>query len=221
MRHWLLAVTCMAMAGCLSHKAAPTRFFLIEPSAALHQHDMPSPAAMSPDEAPAGPAPAPPPAAPASLTLGLRPFLSAKPYGQPLAYLGEDHELVFRERIHWAEPPAEVVTRAVRDAVAASGRFQDVGDAADMARPDLILTGEVRRFLENRTVTPAMAEVAVHIEVREARGVRLLWAGLLRALEPVHEDTPGALSEALSEAVARIADDAARTLAGVPLPEIP
>lgn len=218
MRHCLLILCSVVMAGCLSHKVASTRFFLIEPPAVLHEHGTPAPATMAPAATEIGQVSGPLPAVPVALTLGVRPFLAAKPYAQPMAYLGEDRELVFRDRVHWAEPPGEVLTRAVRDALAASGRFQDVGDAADMARPDLILTGEVRRFLENRTVTPAMAEVAVHIEVREARGVRLLWAGLLRATEPVHEATPGALTAAMSEAVARIAEDAARTLAGVSFP---
>jgi len=207
------------MAGCLTHKVAPTRYFLVEPATAPPASAIPSVIRTDTDAAqPETTSTDMPSPEPLPFTLGVRPFMTAKPYTQPITYLGEDQELVFRDRLEWAEPPADVITRAVRDALAGMGRFQDVGDAADMARPDLILTGEVRRFLENRTVTPPMAEVAVHIEVREARGVRLVWSGLLRASGPVHEATPGALAAAMSDAVARIAEDAARILAGVAIP---
>ena len=38
-----------------------------------------------------------------------------------------------------------------------AARFADSGDAAAMAFPDYVLTGEIRKFRENRSVSPAVS----------------------------------------------------------------
>lgn len=151
-------------------------------------------------------------------TLGLRPLFASRTYGASMAYLGDNHEVGYLPRDEWAEPPANVVTRAVTDALAATGRFADVGNAADMARPGLLLTGELRVYHENRTKEPHTAEVEVRLELRQAVEPGSLWAETIRETEPMAENTPQDFAKAMNAAVGRLAVQVASSIANVPLP---
>ena len=108
----------------------------------------------------------------------------AQPYRLPLVYQ-EGARLGVYPNEEWAEQPGDMVTRAVSDAIMATGRFQDVGNAADMARPDLILTGELRKFHEERSDTSLQAVISLHLELREARGTNAYWVETL-TVYPCH-----------------------------------
>ena len=157
--------------------------------------------------------------APINLTLGIRPLFSARPYGLPMAYLDNDQQLVFRSRDEWAEPPADSITRALTDALVATKRFKDVGNASDMARPDLLLTGELRKFHENRNVTPPVAELEVRIELRLSRDPGIVWAGTLEAKIHMDSEEAGAFAAAMNEAVGKIAVRAAEAIAAAEPPQ--
>ncbi|HQM99759.1 MAG TPA: ABC-type transport auxiliary lipoprotein family protein [Candidatus Hydrogenedentes bacterium] len=152
------------------------------------------------------------------LTLGIRPLFSTHTYGTPMAYLDNNHQLGYQSRAEWAESPSHVVTRAIQDAIAESQQFADVGNAADMTRPDLLLTGELRIYQENRTVEPSMAEVEVRLELRQATEPGSLWAETLRETEPLKAPTPNALAEAMTTNVGRMAERVATTLKTLSLP---
>jgi ABC-type uncharacterized transport system auxiliary subunit len=87
-----------------------------------------------------------------------------------------------------------------------------VGNAFDMARPDAVLTAELRAFHENRAVQPPVAEVEVRLELREARSPQVLWAGTLREVEPLAGEEASALAVAMNAAVGRISVKAAQAL---------
>jgi len=157
--------------------------------------------------------------APINLTLGIRPLFSARPYGLPMAYLDNDQQLVFRPRDEWAEPPADSITRALTDALAATKRFMDVGNASDMARPDLLLTGELRKFHEDRNATPPVAELEVRIELRLSREPGIVWAGTLEEKIPMDSEEAGAFAAAMNEAVGKFAVRAAEAIAAAKLPQ--
>jgi len=159
------------------------------------------------------------PATPINLTLGIRPLFSARPYGLPMAYLDSEQQLAFRPREEWAEPPADSVTRALTDALAATQRFLDVGNASDMARPDLLLTGELRKFYENRNVTPPVAELEVRIVLRPSRDPGIVWANTLEEKIPMNSDEAGAFAAAMNEAVEKIAVRAAEAIAAADPPK--
>ena len=146
-------------------------------------------------------------------TLGIRPLTVARAYPQDVARLEADHLLTYSGVQQWAEKPGDTVTRAITDAIVATGRFSDTGNAADMARPDLILTGELRKFHESRLEAPRKAEVEVRLELREARGPVSLWAKTLYAAIPVEGHAPTALAEAMNQAIAHIAEEAAAAIA--------
>lgn len=184
-----LSVLALLLAGCISKEYTPIRHFVVMPEVEV-------------ERAPAG-----------GETLGYRPIEAALPYRLPMAYLAENHELRYHDRAQWADYPAEILTRAIEDALKAANRFADVGDAGRMARPDYLLTGVLRRFEEDRTVDPPEAVAEVRLELREARGPEVLWDGLLRARVPVEGEDPGDVAAAMSRAVAQIAGEAAAAIA--------
>jgi ABC-type uncharacterized transport system auxiliary subunit len=153
------------------------------------------------------PAPEVAPAAPGSHTLGLRPLATARPYTLAMAHLDAHGRLAYRENEEWTEAPSAVVTRALLDALAAGGRFADVGDAADMARPDFLLTGEIRAFHEDRGAAPPEAVLSMRLELRPARDSGVVWAETLDARVPLAggqaADLAGAMSAAVADAVGR------------------
>lgn len=152
-------------------------------------------------------------------TLGIRPLFASRTYGAPMAYLDDNFQVGYMQREEWAEPPANVVTRAINDALAATGRFADVGNAADMARPDLHLTGELRTYHENRTVEPHTAELEVRLELRRAVEPGSLWAETIKEAEPMAANTPQDFAKAMNVAVARFAGKVAVSVGSVPLPD--
>ncbi len=153
-------------------------------------------------------------------TLGLRPLVPALPYRLRMVYLEEQRRLGSLPLAEWAEQPAEAVTRALTDALAASGRFQDVGDAANMNRPDYILTGELRKFHENRTQEPWTAEIEVRLELRDATGTANPWSATLLETAAV-DGADGAeaadFAAAMNKAIARLAGRTAKAIAAAEL----
>jgi ABC-type uncharacterized transport system auxiliary subunit len=193
--YWMLAVG-IALSGCLAARpVTPTQHFVIEPVLQVKA------------------------AQTTGLTLGIRPLECARPYELPMAYLDSDHFLGYRPLVTWAEKPASSVTRAITDALSLSKRFSDTGSASEMARPDLTLTGELRKFHENRTKKPSTAEVEVRLELRKTLGNGLIWADTLHAETPIANASAGALASAMSAAVSQIADTAAKGIAGAEIPK--
>lgn len=152
-------------------------------------------------------------AQPSDKTLGVRALDAERPYKQKIVYRDAGFVLGNHEMIEWAELPRDVVTRALIDALVATGRFKDVGDAVNLAAPDLILTGELRKFDEVRTTDPWTAQCEVRLELREAQGPQALWAGTLSARVPLERNETAALAPAMSRAVAEIVKKAAEQIA--------
>ena len=190
----LLAMSVM-LGGCLSAgDVALKRQFLLAPTIAA------APAQATPH------------------TLGLRPLSAARPYTLSMLYADADGALLPYSEVFWAEQPAAAVGRALRDALAASGRFADVGDAAEMSRPRYLLTGELRVFHEDRAVSPAVARIVVKLELREARADGQLWSGTVSAEKALEADSPTAYAKAMTVALEDLAARAANAVAQVPLP---
>lgn len=172
-----LAVTC-ALAGCLGPRTLyPPAHYVLAPTPTVQD------------------------AAATPLTLGVRPLATARPYGLPMAYVDAQGRMGFRNDESWTETPTAAVTRALTDALAESGRFADVGNAADMARPDLTLTGEIRHFHEDRAGNPPQAVFSVRIELRPARDAGVIWADTVEARAPLVGGSPAAFARAMGEAV--------------------
>lgn len=189
MRYGLILVGSLVLAGCLTpREVTPVARYALSPTLEVAK------------------------SAPTDLSLGMRELKAARPYRQAMVFLDAGSHMGQRAKQEWAERPDEVLGRAILDAVAQSGRFADCGNAAEMARPDLILTGEVRRFEEDRTTSPWTAVVEVRIEIRRARDVGLVWGETLVAREPMAGEAASDAAAAMETAIARVAE---RVAAGV------
>ena len=190
----LAVVALVALAGCLGpREIPPTLRYTLDPAIEV------------------------PAAEGTEYTLGMRPLAVAQPYGLVMAFRDAKHRLGYRDNEEWAEDPGDVLSRAILDALVATGRFRDTGHATAMARPDLLLTGELRAFHENRRSEPPTAEIEVRLELREARGTAAVWGDTLRARLPLADDSGDAFAEAMEHAVAEIAAQSATAIAGAPL----
>jgi hypothetical protein len=58
----------------------------------------------------------------------------------------------------------------------------------------------------------------VRLELREARGDRLIWTGILRESEPLPGNAPEDLAMAMNTALSRLANRAASEIAAAELP---
>ncbi len=145
-------------------------------------------------------------------TLGVRPVRAPVVYRTPILYT-EGFKLREYSQAEWAVRPDHTITRAIIDAIVATGRFQDVGDASNVNRPELILVGDIRAFEIDHDATPREAICEVRLELRETFGTKLLWAGNLAARVPLEEDHISAVPKAMSEAVSRVANNAAAKIA--------
>lgn len=195
MRNWLLVLAAVLCAGCLTPSTLPPlRLHTLDP--VLQVAEFPA----------------------SGKTLGVRPMKAARPYESAMAVLNEQQLIQYRGLDTWAESPGEYVTRAITDALNRTRRFGDVGNAADMARPDLILTGEIRKFHENRGVSPSVAELEVRLDLREARSQGSVWGELITKRVPLDSDTPAAFAQAMEQTIALLAVESAESIARAPLP---
>lgn len=182
----LCAGLILALAGCLAPRTViPTRYYTLAPQLTVETAD------------------------PLKKSLGYRPLDVAQPYDRRMAYLGENYVLGYRDGEEWSVKPGEAVTQALADALAASRHFQDVGNAAEMGPPDLMLTGKVRKFHENRTQSPWTAELEVRLELRDVSGNASVWADTLHVEVPLDKvKTANALAAAMSHAVSQVVQQA-------------
>lgn len=153
-----------------------------------------------------------------ALRVGVRPLDYARVYKEPIVYRESPHEVKMYDFDQWSELPRDTVTRAIRDAMVQSKRFADVGDALAMRAPDLTLTGELRAFESVRVDGPPRARVEVRLSLRQTVGLEgssALWSDILRAEVPLPQDDLPGLAEAISQAVAQVAGEAAAAMAQV------
>jgi ABC-type uncharacterized transport system auxiliary subunit len=118
-------------------------------------------------------------------TLGIRPLIGAKPYKLEMAYRAEKNRLAYFVDAEWAELPATLVSRALSDSIIESRLFSDAGDAADMARPDFVLSGELRRFEADYTGEAPLFIATIAVSVRETGTGERRWHDLIEARVPL------------------------------------
>jgi ABC-type uncharacterized transport system auxiliary subunit len=153
-------------------------------------------------------------------SIGLRPLEYARVYKQPIVYREATHEVKLYEYDEWTELPRDIVTRAIQDALTKTQRFADVGDAIVMRAPDYTLTGELRAFEEVRNDGNPRARVEVRLSLRQSLhgdGNSAVWSDILSAEVPLPQDNVAGVAEAMSEAVAQIAEAAATAIAALDL----
>lgn len=155
-------------------------------------------------------------------SLGMRPLIGAKPYKLAVAYTAEDNRLAYFQNAEWADLPATMVNRALTDGLIKLEGFSEVDDAANIARPNFILTGELRRFEAdyNREIPAAVVEIICII--RDTESGASLWQGYVTgetplptgaAGESLHSDASLAgVAEAMSASVASVVTQACKKI---------
>lgn len=147
------------------------------------------------------------------LALAVRPLDVAEPFRKKVVYRDEGLKLGEYRGHEWAEPPGDLVSRALMDALRQTGRFEDVGLAIDLARPDLILTGDLRKFYIDRRDQSWTAVCEVALALRTGLDRDAVWEGVLSAEAPLASNTPTVVAPAMNAAVSEFAAQAANTIA--------
>jgi ABC-type uncharacterized transport system auxiliary subunit len=177
-----------AVTGCVRPHIVPTTYYTIAPSVSVEK------------------------AEPTDHTLGIRPLSAPLLYKTPILYT-EGLEVRAYPHAEWAMKPSDMVTRTITDAIVATKRFQDAGDAFHVKRPELLLVGDLRKFEVDRDAMPPEAVCEVRLELRETFGTRLLWADVVSARVPLENDHISAVPPAMSKAVTQVANQAAAMIA--------
>lgn len=184
----VLALSAMVLSGCLSAgEVKPVNYYFLDPPLNVENRT------------------------PGNDTLGVHPLNTALPLDRRMAYRTEGAKVGYRTT-EWADRPGDAATRALLDALVASQRFRDVGLASEMSRPDLVLTGELRRFYENRTVSPATAEAEIRFELRKARDNAGVWSETLHVEKPIDGEDATALAAAMSQALGELISKAVNSM---------
>lgn len=158
-------------------------------------------------------------AKPTEHTLGVRKLEAARPYRQRIVYREDGYVLGEYAYAEWAELPADVVTFALIEAITATEKFNDVGNASNMNAPSFLLTGQLKKFDEVRTTDPWTAVCEVRLVLRPTFGTGEIWSGLITSTVPLAQNQVSALPEAMSKAVADVVQQVANQIAAQPLPD--
>lgn len=163
---------------------------------------------------------------PLGWTVGVRPVTAGRAVDQRLVYVDAEG-VVHRYRDDgWAEPPAAAVYRGLVDALRDSGAFADVGNAADMVRPDILVTGELRECAADFSADPPAGRVTLAVSARVYRDRLMALGRVITKSVPLTADTGednasrneplraaralrGALQQAVMEAAELIIEEAA------------
>lgn len=170
------------------------------------------------------PSPTVAPMASSGKSLGIRPLIGAKPYKLAIAYTNADNRLAYFQNAEWADLPATMLNRSLSDGLIKLGAFSEVDDAANMNRPNLILTGELRRFeADYNRETPA-AIVEMSCIVRDVESGASLWQGYVSAETPLppseetanlHSDASlASVAEAMTVSVSKVVQEACEKIGG-------
>jgi ABC-type uncharacterized transport system auxiliary subunit len=158
-------------------------------------------------------APAPPERTPADLALAVRALDSASRYQPTILYRDEGHVVAYLEGERWVEPPAEMVTRALRRALDAGRIARVVAAERLVRRPDVVVEGSLTRFDQVRGKTAWTAECELELVVKDAVSSQVLLARRLAVARPAEARTTAAFVAAMNAAVADLIAQAADAVA--------
>lgn len=135
------------------------------------------------------------------LSLAVNNVRAPSRYGDMMFYRAADYEVGFYEYSHWVEPPAEMVKRAMLNALRSSGLFARVDPAGLAGRPDLVLQAELTAFDQVLEADGTFAECGLAMEILRCAGGDAVWS--YEATGRVRQEERGKFVAAMSEAVRR------------------
>jgi len=153
-----------------------------------------------------------PVAKPAALSLAVRPLDSASRYEPRILFTDGGPTVGYTEFERWVEPPAEMVTRAIRRGLSGACVTCVVADDRLVRRPDVLVEGRLTRFDQVRGKDAWSATCELELVVLLADRNRALVAQRFAVTKPAKEPTTAAFVEAMTAAVADIVLQAAATV---------
>ena len=180
----VFAVLCAAGISCRS-AGLPTKYYLIDTDPAVAR------------------APAPHP-----LAVGIGKIRAPTRYRDQIVYRSSPYDLGFYEYSRWAEPPDEMVRRALKNIAGRSGLFRraDFSDLLPPGAADLILEGEIVAFDQSVAGDKTYAVCEISLSLLDAANSSPLWT--FTASNEVRQEKEGGFPEAMSAAVREAIGDA-------------
>jgi ABC-type uncharacterized transport system auxiliary subunit len=134
-----------------------------------------------------------------------------------LAYRPSPYEIGYYNYARWAAAPEVLVSRAVRERLAAAGLFAAVLPAGSGEPRDLVVDGRIDRLEEIDEPGGFTGRLALDLALREAPDAAPIFAARYEKARPMSERSPAAiaraLSDALDEAIRDFLADSERALA--------
>lgn len=142
---------------------------------------------------------------PASASVAVEPLTADAAYDDDrIVYRLTPYRLDYYNYQRWSSPPGTMIANYLQDVLAKSGRFRAVMHEASDAVP-VTLGGRVVAIEEvDRSKTQWVGHVAVELTLTDTVTNKVLWAQQYDETEPLKQQTPEGLAQAISVAMARI-----------------
>jgi ABC-type uncharacterized transport system auxiliary subunit len=140
------------------------------------------------------------------LTVAVNNVRAPSRYQDQMVYRTSEYEVGFYEYSQWVEQPAEMVRRALLDALKDSGLFQRVDPIDIVVNPDLTLQSAIVSFDQVVTKTGNSAECELTLELLRGNSGQPVWSYDAKAR--VAQKGKGKFVEAMSAAVSKGINDA-------------
>jgi cholesterol transport system auxiliary component len=126
-----------------------------------------------------------------------------------MAYVRKPHALDYYASNRWADAPARMIVPSIARALEQTGAFRAVVQAPTTVAADLRLSTELVRLQQNFAAKPSEVELALHVQVIDVRGRRVVATRTFEATEAApSEDAYGgviAANRALARVLAQVA----------------
>ncbi|MDX2091557.1 MAG: ABC-type transport auxiliary lipoprotein family protein [Kofleriaceae bacterium] len=152
-----------------------------------------------------------------TLVIGIDPFETDSAYDEErIVYRLSPYRFDYYNYHRWSSPPGTMVARYLERALEHSGRFGEVSrDASDAP---LTLGGRLIALEEvDRSPTRWVGRIVLELRLTETSSGEVLWSRQYEQLEPMPQQSPEGLAQAISTALDRISADAVPTMARVAL----
>lgn len=140
------------------------------------------------------------------LTVAVNNVRAPSRYQDQMVYRTSEYEVGFYEYSQWVEQPAEMVRRALLDALKDSGLFQRVDPIDIVVNPDLTLQSAIVSFDQVVTKEGNSAECELTLELLRGNSGQPVWSYDAKAR--VAQKDKGEFVEAMSATVSKGINDA-------------
>ncbi len=138
------------------------------------------------------------------LVIGVEPFATDAAYDeQKIVYRQSPYRIDYYHYHRWAAPPGIMVADFVREELESSGQFGAVlsGFTGDVVA---VVGGRIIHFEEvDKSEEEWFARVKITLFLRDAQTGRLIWSNTITEEEPVDEQNPEGVAQAMSISLQR------------------